>query len=308
MNAIVAVATTLASLTAQAVVATTSKTSPASSGSPWAYVGRMSGATAVAIDAHTVITAAHVGAGNFTLGTKTYHMTSTETAPLISKKTVDLRIVHTKEALPGWYEIGTSVKTGMAFTMVGFGGAGVVNALGNGYTITGSEGQTYGTNVITSKATVAGFGPVLRSDLKKAGQAALVSGDSGGGWFVGSALVGISDFTYTKTSGTLPYSFTKKGNFGSAAVDLTNSGVRTWITTRLKSFIPDAFDPNVDEDLDGDAPGALEIETPDPDLDLDLDPDLDSFEIAPAQAVPEPGTYAALGLGALALIRRRRKG
>lgn len=271
MKRLVILPALLLPLAAPAVVATTSKAQVAPSASDWSGVGQMGGASAVAIGPHLVLTAAHVAATDFLLGGVTYHMTSTEYAPNVKKSAVDLRMVTVAEALPTWYLLANSVKKGAKVTMVGFGGAGVVNAAGDGYVIE-SGGKHTGTNTIASQETTSGQGPTIRAALKKAGDAVLAGGDSGGGWFVNGQLVGISDFTYTNSKKTKAYAFSKKGDFGSGAVDVTNGTIRAWLA--------------------GQATGSSAKPM---------------SRVASIQAVPEPSSLATFGLGVLGLARLRRK-
>ena len=262
---------TLAPLAAHAIVATTSQVAPGAADASWSFVGSMSGASAVAVGSHSVLTAGHVGGGSFILGGVSYRMASTEMAPKVGKNATDLRIVHLADALPGWYDVATSVSKGAAVTIVGFGGSGVVNAEKTGYSLTSGGARHAGANEVSSKETTSGRGPTMRALLNGAGEAVVAGGDSGGGWFSRGKLVGISSFTYTKNAKKAAYGFAKKAYFGSGAIDLTNSTLKTWLAGELATSSRGML-----------APGA--------------------------QAVPEPGSLVALALGAGAFVRRRRKG
>ena len=251
---------------AHAVVGTTTRAASSVNG-----VGQMSGASAVAIGPHLVLTAGHVGMGAFVLDGVSYTPTSTEMAPKVSKRATDLRLVRIEETLPSWVDLATSVKKGANVTMVGYGSTGVIRNDGKGYALTGRGGETSGTNKISDKNTMKNVGPTLRATIKRAGDAALTGGDSGGGWFVDGKLVGISAFIYTKNSKKTAYGFSKNPYFGSGAIDLTNGTVRKWLSGEIA----------------GDSTGALS-------------------RVAGVQPVPEPGTYAAFGLGVLLVVRRRR--
>lgn len=266
-------------IAASAVVATTSKTQIDPSTLGWSGVGQMGGASAVAIGPHLVLTAAHVAATDFLLGGIAYHMTSTEYAPKVKKSAVDLRLVTVAETLPTWYALASSVKKGATITMVGFGGAGVVNAAGDGYAVK-SGGKHKGTNTIVSQEITSGQGPTIRAALKKAGDAVLAGGDSGGGWFMDGQLVGISDFVYTTSKKAKLYAFSKNGDFGSGAVDVTNGTIRAWLA--------------------GGVTGKSTGLTANADV---------AFADRPAtvQLVPEPASFATLGLGIVGLARLRRK-
>ena len=275
MRKSIAFAVTLAPLAAHAVVATTSPYEGGSPDSTYAFVGQMSGASAVAIGPHLVLTAGHVGAGDFVLGTDVYRMTSTEIAPDWKKRDVDLRLVTVAETLPGWYTVGNSVKKGASVTMVGYGYTGVVKSDGSGYDLTTAGARYAGTDKISSKETTSGVGPTMRVMLNGAGDSVLTPGDSGGGWFSNGELVGISAFTYTKNSKKAAYGWSGTDYFGSGAIDLTNGLLNDWI------------DGQISDDLQ------FSVLYPDP-----------GFYGGP-EAVPEPGTFAALALGAVAFLRRR---
>ena len=263
-------AATLAPLAAHAVVATTSTFDPGADGSSWTGVGAMSGASAVAIGPHLVLTAGHVAAGDFLLGDDVYHMVSTEVAPLWKRKGVDLRLVTVDETLPTWYAVANSVAKGSVATLVGMGATGVVNAAGTGYALFGDGNRHAGTNAISSKETTSGVGPTMRAMLDGAGEATLAPGDSGGGWFVNGQLVGISAFTFTKKASRPDYGWAKSSYFGSGAVDLTNGTLNGW-------------------------------------LDEQLADDLATVSLqATVQAVPEPMGLLALGLGLVGFLRRRK--
>ncbi|RYG25435.1 trypsin-like serine protease [bacterium] len=253
-----------------AVVATTSKDSPLGGDTSWSFVGTMSGASAVAIGPRTVLTAGHVAAGDFTLDGQSYRFTSTEMAPAVKRKPVDLRIVQLEDTLPGWYEVAKSVGTKNTVTMVGFGQTGVVNTRSSGYElIGGSMVRRAGKNLITSKKSTD-RGPSLIAMLDGAGEAALAGGDSGGGWFVNGKLVGVSGFTYTKNSRKASYGFAKKAYFGSGAIDLTNSSIQKWLRAATSRGLPPP-------------------------------------ESGHPQAVPEPASLLALAVGGVILTRGRKR-
>lgn len=266
---------TCASVAGQAVVATTSKSSPLTPDTVWSFVGTMGGASAVAIGPRTVLTSSHVSASDFQLGSQTYRFASTSVAPSIKGKPVDLRIVRLADTLPGWYEVAKSVSTKSAVTMVGFGQTGVVNTVASGYSITGGSAvRRAGQNTISSKGATD-WGPSLLSTLDSAGEAALALGDSGGGWFVRGKLVGISAFTYNKDPKKATYGFSKKAYFGSGAVDLTHASIQAW----LKGYSGKLQQGN-DE--------AAEY-------------------LGRMQAVPEPSCLAWVGLGSVLLARNGKR-
>lgn len=260
---------TCVSVSGQAVVATVSKSSPLTPDQSWSFVGSMGDASAVAIGPHTVLTAGHVAADDFVLGSQTYRFSSSTMAPSVKGHAVDLRVVQLSDTLPGWYQLAKSVSTKSTVTMVGYGQTGVVNSAASGYAITnGLDERRAGQNTISSKTTTSS-GPSLIAMLDKAGRAALAGGDSGGGWFVNGKLVGISAFTYTKDVRKPSYGFAKKAYFGSGAIDLTNSTISKWLQANTSRGMP--------------------------------------IESVHTRAVPEPGSLLGLSLGAVCLARSRKR-
>ena len=216
-------------LAAHAIVGSSDKRSAP----PTSWVGRMSNGSAVAVGPHTVLTASHIAANNFLLDGTAYAVTSTAVAPKIGGSKVDLRVVQLAGNLPGWYELGTSAKTNATVTMVGYGTAGVLNSVGNGYVLTKGGTRLEGENQITKHKSYKDFGPSITSMLNHAGEAALAGGDSGGGWFVDGKLVGISAFTFTNDVRKANYGWGKSAYFGSGAIDLTNKGVAKWVASQI---------------------------------------------------------------------------
>jgi hypothetical protein len=281
---------------ASAVIATTSTTTPNPEDTFYQFVGQMNGASAVAIGPHTVLTAAHVGgnAGNFILDGTTYTRIGSKKAPsyLISpgnSTNVDLMVVYVSQTLPGYYSLGNSISGGDTVTMVGFGKSGFVS--GTNYSVSIPAGtRRKGDNTADVFGVIdvdnatgnsgAGGGPVIGSYLKVAGDAVLGSMDSGGGWFSGGNLVGISSFTFnesqsgTETSPTYgDYGFASKNTNGYTAQD----GSYTLLPGQAYF-----------------GSGAIDL----------TDPQIHDFVV---QSVPEPAPMAALGLGLLAVLRKRRK-
>ncbi len=276
---------------ASAVVATTSTTTPNPEDTFYQFVGQMNGSSAVAIGPHSVLTAAHSGgnAGNFILDGTSYTRIGSKRAPdyVIGPghtTGVDLMVVYVSQTLPGYYSIGDSVSTGDTITMVGFGKSGFVS--GDGYSMSIAAGtRRKGDNTIdgfgvvdTGTSFVTG-GPAMVSYLKAPGEAALGSLDSGGGWFSNGKLVGTSVFTFNDTqSGTetepkyLSYGFPSRNTDGYTSQD----GSYT-IPPNTAYF----------------GSGAIDL----------TNPQIHDFVV---QSVPEPAPMAALGLGVLAMLRKRR--
>ncbi len=261
-------------IAAHAIMDSTSTVNPGLADTTYSWVGHMSNASAVAIGAHTILTAGHVTAGDFVLDGVSYHMLSSAKAPNVGGSAVDLRIVQVEDVLPGWYDLGTKVANKSTITMVGYGNGGVVNAAGTGYKISGFGIRHAGDNQITKHTTIKGQGPVLISMLDHAGDAVVAGGDSGGGWFSDGKLVGISDFNLSNDPSRPSFGWAGGTYFGSGAIDLTNKSIASWVNNQI-----DLGDQIADSPSDG----------------------------GNVQTAPEPGTWAVLGLGGLALLRRRKK-
>jgi hypothetical protein len=302
----VAVAT--AAVSSFAVVATTSTSSPGSPDSLFTFVGQMKGASAVAVGPNLVLTARHVGGGDFTLGGTTYTMLSSMNAPQYTiapgnTTNVDLTLVKIDGTLPGWYDIALPgvPKAGDTITMVGYGGSGTVRNDGTGYDTGVAAGtRRAGDNTADDFGTidvdsgVVGGGPVMISYLKGAGQAALGVGDSGGGWFENGKLVGISSFVFNDTD------WSYKDNGGTH----TGRGAPNY-------GFPRTTDIHYDSDGDGVLDKTLLAGTPyfgSGAISL-TDPQIQTWLVSQGVTpVPEPGTLVFLSLGSVALLRRRRQG
>jgi len=194
-------------------------------------VGLVGGASGTAISPRSVITAKHVGASTFTVFGTTY-----TAANRIHHPTLDLAILNFNTDLPVWCPLGTSVSIGSTIFIVGFGDSGFLNSAGTGYDMfwwTAGVRRAV-PNTLDTQQTFAGFGPVLLTYLKVYGDAAAGAGDSGGAFFSGNRLIGVTSFAINTTGGVLPnYGFAAL-NGGvpyhlSGAVDLTDPSVRAWI-------------------------------------------------------------------------------
>jgi hypothetical protein len=195
---------------------------------PW--VGIIGGASGTAISPRSVITARHVGASQFTVLGVTYYASER-----INHPTMDLALLNFDADLPGWHTLGTSAPLGSALTMVGYGDTGRVNADGDGYDVFHSAGvRRASPNTLHFEMFWPDVGPILVSWLTAAGDGALAAGDSGGSFFIGDELVGVSALAFNTTGGALPdYGFASQNGgdpyHASGAVNLTDPDVRAWV-------------------------------------------------------------------------------
>ncbi|MCO5297639.1 MAG: PEP-CTERM sorting domain-containing protein [Fimbriimonadaceae bacterium] len=197
------------------------------------FVGQIGGASGVAIGLRSVITAKHVGGMGFSVGGNSYTAVSR-----INHPTLDLSILNFDTDLPGFYAIGNASPLGSTLTLVGYGQTGVLNATGDGYTITGGGGvRRMGTSSLDGKQFVNDFGPSLLSFLVENGDGVLVAGDSGGGFFIGNQLVGVNSFVFTTNENLPAYGFASQNGgtpyYGSGGIDLTDPGVRAWVNSAV---------------------------------------------------------------------------
>ena len=304
-----------------AIVATTGASTPVDTS--YLYVGQVNGSSAVAVAPNKFLTARHVGAGDFVLGGATYTTTSSVFAPAYTispgvTTNVDLVLVTVAGTLPGFYNVGATgtIVANSAITMVGYGSSGGVDTAGGtnpagtpfaaqtGYALNVGAGtrragdnttDVFGVinvgNSVGINAT--GGGPVVESYVFSAGDAALAERDSGGGWFANGALVGISSFIFNNTQNNR-VDKAKYANYGFASRN--TSGFNS--ITDSPNYTGPAYSFGANEAYFGS--GAINL----------TDPQILGWLSAngvAVQAVPEPAPFAALGLGALALLRRRRR-
>lgn len=199
------------------------------------WVGPTGGGSGTAIARRSVITAKHVGGITYESLGHIYTASSR-----IDHPTMDLTILNFSEDLPGWHELGTSAPVGVSISMVGFGRTGVLNDAGTGYDIHWWSGGTRiaAGNTVDLEWDFPGYGPSLISWLKVNGDAAGVAGDSGGGYFVGDALVGVISYAFNTSGGALPdYGFAVLNNgvpyHGTGAINLTVPEVHSWVMDNI---------------------------------------------------------------------------
>lgn len=189
----------------------------------WDYVGRVGGASGVYLGNGWVLTAAHVGAGSFTLSGTTYSLVPGSSRGITNANgTADLTLfqISGPPALPVLSLRSTAPSvasfsvTGSTVAMIGFGGG---------------QGKSWGANTVTlanqlinvNGAITSAFGTVYGSKTYNGpgnqsrtinNPATLVGGDSGGGGFIYNAtasrweLAGIHSAVGTLNTGE-NYSF-----------------------------------------------------------------------------------------------------
>ena len=295
-----------------AVVATSTNTTPTDT--EYLHVGQVNGASGVAVGLHQFLTAGHVGAGAFTVDGTTYTVKSSAAAPdyvdplnSTHQAHVDLTLVTINETFThGFYSVGSVAPTGEV-KMVGYGYSGGVSTDGLGYARTIDPGTRHqGTNTVANDPTLPeptsgviynsatgvedGLGPYKLTYLRKAGDGIVDVGDSGGGWFTtGRVLVGITSFDF----------------------NLSDPGIaNTPPLYRYRGFTGADTGGYTYDNGDGTGPhfyaagtayvgsGAIDLTNP------QIQTWLKSQGVAP---VPEPASWAVLGLGAAAMLRRRKK-
>jgi hypothetical protein len=189
----------------------------------WNYVGWVNGGSAVYLGNNWVLTADHVGSGNFNLGSSTYVTNRSVRVTDSLGNPTDLLLLHitTAPALTNLSLIFTTPAAGQSYTNIGFGvdrntaikyydasfapvtDASTATYAGFGYG--SSHDKSYGTNSVYNFGTNAapqtltsfniGYGKVTAfAGEFLDGTDQIVSGDSGGGVFNSfGQLVGIND-------------------------------------------------------------------------------------------------------------------
>lgn len=210
------------------------------------FVGSLNGASGVLVGADLVLTAKHVGAGNFTLpGIGTFNYVA---GSAVSDPNSDLTLfrIDTAGMTLNHAVIDVSAMTsGDTVTMVGFGSSGKVNGAGTGYDINlgggirrKSDGIYEFSDYIYDPDSGYLAGESLIAPLRQNGQAALAGGDSGGGWFRNGYLVGTNAFIGTYGNG-LNYMFSNSNTdfFVSGAISLSDNV--QFLRNNNVSFVPE---------------------------------------------------------------------
>jgi hypothetical protein len=191
----------------------------------WDYVGLIDGASGVYLGNGFVLTAAHVGAGNFTLDGTTYSVVA-NSAQNIGTADLTLFQISSSPELPA-LTLAQSTPTaagysaGSAVVMIGYGGG---------------QGETWGENNVTQvNQTVTGISPYTSTDFYTlngtyyyhhgtgsfTNTAQLVSGDSGGGDFIYNSTTGLWELAGINEA-YLTDSNTNNTPVGSAMVQLSS--------------------------------------------------------------------------------------
>ncbi len=202
-------------------------------------------ASGVAIGPDLILTAKHVGVGNFELpGVGVF---SPITGSQRFTANGDLLLFRINGTLPNWSPVLVDNIVGETVTVVGFGSTGVLRTDGSGYNNIGNAGirRAAPTTVdFTENVDLGGLGfsQSYLSLLRRAGDAALGSGDSGGGWFVErngvQYLAGINSFRGTTGTGTnFTFSSDLDNGFYSGAVNL--NAYQNFLTTNGVAVVPE---------------------------------------------------------------------
>lgn len=192
----VAVLTNDALVTSQPIIAENWATGwGASDISGWDYVGSVNGASGVYLGNGWVISAGHVGAGNFSLGGVTYDAVAGSAVSITSAAgTADLVLfqISTAPALPS-----LDLRQSDPVTFSRFNSGSTVVMIGNG-----GGGKSWGANVVTdvddivslsgynSTSFSTNYGTTTLGNRSVTNSARAVTGDSGGAGFIFNASSG----------------------------------------------------------------------------------------------------------------------
>lgn len=240
-------------------------------------VGKFGGASAVAIDPFWVVTAAHVNGSTF-VSPELGSFNVVENHVLSG---VDLRIVKLDRAMTNYTRILDMDMTNKQVAIVGFGGTGTTSA--NGWSLTGTDGNRHAAqNMVEGIETISFDNSGVPNwttwyyELDKQGSGAGMYGANG--WITGEGGMAPGDSGggwFTNYNGNDYLVATNDAIDGAppggTSYDYFQRGYAIQLNNPLYSSWIQSFAPNA---------------------------------IVP---VPEPGTMAVLGLGALAMLRRRRR-
>lgn len=240
-------------------------------------VGTFGGASAVAIDPFWVLTARHVDGGVFS----TPELGSFNVVEDYASPDADIRLVKVDHAIANYTRILDMNMTDRQVSLVGFGGTGDPSA--NGWTITGTDGNRHAAANMVEGIESISFDPsgnpsftTWYYELDKIGAGAGLYGANGAIANEGGLYFGDSGGGWFHNLGGNDYLV----GINSAIDDLLPGGTYT-----------DYFQRGY----------GVQLNNP---LYLNWIKSLVPNAVTP---VPEPATLAALSLGALALLRKRRK-
>ncbi|MFY9233731.1 MAG: trypsin-like serine protease [Fimbriimonadaceae bacterium] len=203
-------------------------------------VGKVFSASAVLVGPDLVLTAKHVGMGQFRL--PFYGNFDPVGQPMVepSSDIMLFRIDNRGMQLPYTPVLGNPVPDGAQISMVGYGVSGILNGSGTGYDMSLPRGPRRWANAIVDRTEYMDYGSFvpgysLISILRQNGQGALANGDSGGGIFQTingrDYVVGINSFidVWGNWNGGQAYLFSLSDTnyFASGAVSLAHYA--TWL-------------------------------------------------------------------------------
>lgn len=211
-------------------------------------VGKVFSASAVLVGPDLVLTAKHVGAGQFRLP---FYGNFDVVGQPVSNPASDImlfRIDNRGMNLPYVRILANPLPDGAQVSMVGYGVSGVLNGSGTGYDMSLPRGVRRWANAIVARTEYMDYGSFvpgysLISILRENGQGALANGDSGGGIFRTvngtSYLVGINSFVdvWGSWNGSHAYLFSQSqvDYFGSGAVSLAHYAI--WLRANGASVV-----------------------------------------------------------------------
>ena len=296
-------ASALAVVSAHAIVATSSSSTPLGADTLYTGVGKLlydTGSLAgsgVAVETRKVLTVGHIGVSTtstYVDGNGVSHaITGVTAAPKYTfsggSTTTDLVLLTLGSDLTGvsLYNVANAASAS-GITMVGYGQTGMVNGVGNGYAVGGATGvRRAGDNAIDFSVLIASNGvaggPNLVSFLDAPGEAALADKDSGGGWFQNGNLVGINTAILNLSDDDGALNSPRYANYGFGSANTAGYTFNGTFRPAGSAYF---------------ASSALDL----------TDPQIQRFLVANGVSpVPEPASFAALGVGALLLLRRRRR-
>ena len=212
---------------------------PTGSADGWNYVGQVNGASATYLGNGWVITAAHVGAGDFVLNGTTYNLISGTTTSLTGGSfDIVLFQVSSPPSLPALTisylpPVPFSGQSGASqVTLLGYGGG--VGAETWGLNTVNAINQTVTSLVYPSTVFLTHTGTTTIGTVSITNQALVVSGDSGGGDFIYNPatsrweLAGINDATGL---GTNSY-FIQLSSYAQQIIDIAGLSVAPVILTQ----------------------------------------------------------------------------